>query len=386
MFMNLQPDAVQGFLAPQPPLQRLSSAYHAWDEVAAMLPNYLASGRVRQFLDEIPMLDVENITTRAELERSMLLLSYFGHAYIWGQDIIADMIPENIAVPWCNVAEKLHRPPVLSYASQTLNNWGVFDPTKPLSMDNLYKPVLFYGGFDEVGFHKIHILIEKAAAPAVYQMHNLQKAVINGDNASIIKILTILYNALKQMTQIFEEVTKLSDPHCYYLRVRKFLHGWVNNPVFQKGGVIYQGVKKWKEQPMQFRGETAAQSSVIPGFDIVLDIEHDKQSILYQYLLNMRDYMPKDHREFLVQLHKKSVQVKLKSYVQQYKDLTEAYNDCLSAVIGFRQLHYRFVHQYVVKQAERFGSPTNYGTGGTSIIEFLPNNIRNTYNTQVKQD
>ena len=63
-----------------------------------------------------------------------------------------DVIPQNIAITWYNIAEKLDRPPILSYASYALNNWSLLDKNKPLTLDNIRILQNFLAGVDEDWF------------------------------------------------------------------------------------------------------------------------------------------------------------------------------------------------------------------------------------------
>ena len=67
----------------------------------------------------------------------MLLLSYLGHAYVWGGPRPALILPAVLAVPWYHVAESLGRPPMLSYSSYALHNYFRFDPSREIECGNL---------------------------------------------------------------------------------------------------------------------------------------------------------------------------------------------------------------------------------------------------------
>jgi indoleamine 2,3-dioxygenase len=49
--------------------------------------------------------------------------------------------------------------------------------------------------------------------------------------------------------------------------------GWRNNPALPDG-LVYAGL--WGNQPQQLYGETGAQSTIVPAFDAVLGIQHQK--------------------------------------------------------------------------------------------------------------
>lgn len=98
-------------------------------------------------------------------------------------------------------------------------------------------------------------------------------------------------------------------PFIFYHRVRPFLSGWKDNPILPKG-VVYQGVS---EEPKQFFGGSAAQSSLIPFLDIGLGLSHTSTKS-HDFLSKMREYMPRSHRQFLEYLQTVSC---IRSFVQE---------------------------------------------------------------------
>ena len=123
-----QIDSERGFLPLQDPLQRLPRAFDEWENVASGLPKLFASDHIRRTIEELPPFRMDAICADRERERAMVLLSYLGHAYVWGGARPAEILPKQLAVPWYLVAESLGRPPVLSYSSYALHNFFRFDP------------------------------------------------------------------------------------------------------------------------------------------------------------------------------------------------------------------------------------------------------------------
>src|ERR1700741_1333221 len=74
----------RGFLPAQDPIRELPREFSRWDQVAADLPKLLAAGRVRAVLAALPALDASALSGEGVLRRAMLVLSYFGHAHVWG--------------------------------------------------------------------------------------------------------------------------------------------------------------------------------------------------------------------------------------------------------------------------------------------------------------
>src|SRR5207244_5215542 len=106
--------------------------------------------------------------------------------------------------------------------------------------------------------------------------------------------------ALEKMHATMSRMPEFCDPYIYYNRVRPYIHGWKNQPALSQG-LIYEGVAEYRGRPQQFRGETGAQSSIVPALDAVLNISH-KNDPLREYLMEMRQYMPPAHRAFIEHL------------------------------------------------------------------------------------
>ena len=89
--------AQRGFLPGEDPLLRLPGYFSPWEEAGQDLPKRLMSGSVRPWLAKLPRLQTEGLVDRQSLDRAMLLLSYFGSAWVWGETSVNNRIPANIA-------------------------------------------------------------------------------------------------------------------------------------------------------------------------------------------------------------------------------------------------------------------------------------------------
>ena len=78
------------------------------------------------------------------------------------------------------------------------------------------------------------------------------------------------------------------DPYVYFTRVRPFIHGWKNHPALPQG-LRYEGVAEL-DGPQQLRGETGAQSTIVPVLDALLGVSHAPDP-LREYLDEMRGGM-----------------------------------------------------------------------------------------------
>src|SRR5947208_3517709 len=74
----------RGFLPGSDPLLRLRQAFDAWEAIALELPKLLMTDQLRTIVARMPRVDAAPLRDPPQLERAMMLLSYIGHAYVWG--------------------------------------------------------------------------------------------------------------------------------------------------------------------------------------------------------------------------------------------------------------------------------------------------------------
>ncbi|MGH8630905.1 MAG: hypothetical protein ACREU7_09105, partial [Burkholderiales bacterium] len=261
--------APHDFLPDKDPLVRLPPEFKAWDRLASDLPKLLTTTRIRSELAVLPKFPLAQLKTEPQLERAMMVLSYLGHAYVWGEAVPAAQLPAALAVPWHAVAKKVGRPPVLSYPSYALYNWKRMDPRRPIALGNIVLLQNFLAGIDEEWFILIHVDIEAKAGSAIAALKPAQQAALDGDAGALLEQLQIVSTALSAMYDTLSRMPENCDPYIYYNRVRPYIHGWKNNPALPKG-LVYEGVKEYGGKPQKFAGETGAQSSIVPSLDAVL--------------------------------------------------------------------------------------------------------------------
>lgn len=361
-------DLSRGFLPSTDPLTRLPAAFGAWEAMAADLPKLLVSNQFKEHLENLPPFPTEKLQTAAEQERAMLLLSFLGHAYLWGGTPAAN-IPQILAQPWCQVAAYLDRPPILSYASYALHNWRRIDPAAPIALGNIVLLQNFLGGIDEEWFVLVHIDIEAKASKALQALIPAQEAAHHQDSAALLTALQKMEASLQTICTTLDRMPERCDPYIYYNRVRPYIHGSKNNPALPKG-LIYDTC--FNNQPQFFRGETGAQSSIIPALDRTLGITHQEDDLSI-YLKEMQDYMPKAHREFLSALEKNGP---IRDFITQHHTKLPAlrvlYNQCIDLMVRFRITHLKYAALYIQKQSQHSSAnPTTLGTGGTPFMDYL---------------
>ncbi len=315
----------------------------------------------------------------------MRILSFAGHAYVWETpDEPAARLPAQLAQPWFVVARHLGRPPVLSYASYALDNWRRLDGTKPIELDNIVLLQNFLGGLDEEWFVVIHIQIERQAGRG---LEGLLQALsgAGGDRAEeVLQGLETLRQSQAAMCDTLLRMKDRCDPYVYYTRVRPYIHGWKNSPALPEG-LVYEGVPEYEGQACRFRGETGAQSSIVPCLDAGLGILHTPDPLTV-YLHEMREYMPPQHRAFLESLEQ-AVDDRgrplLSGYVRDRKgphpELWTVYRACIELLAQFRDIHIGYADSYIHRQHQSHaGNPTAVGTGGTPFMSYLQKHLDET--------
>jgi indoleamine 2,3-dioxygenase len=375
----------QGFL-PQDPLGSLPDA-PILNDLGHGLPKLLSARAIRRFIDEqrhlIP--SVPPTWRMEDYRAAMRILSFCGHAYVWEvPDQPATILPPQLAQPWHEVAQRLGRPPVLSYASYALDNWRRLDKTKPIQLDNIVLLQNFFGGLDEEWFVVVHIQIEREAGPGLAGLLRALKGAAADNEEDVLLGLTSLASAQTAMRTTLLRMKERCDPYVYYNRVRPYIHGWKNSPILPNG-LAYEGVEPYAGQLQQFRGETGAQSTIVPCFDAGLGIAH-APDLLTLYLQEMREYMPPRHRAFL-QVLETAIDDRgrplLAGYVRDRKlrtpDLWDAYCSCVDLLAKFREIHISYADSYIYRQHQSHASnPTAVGTGGTPFMQYLQKHLDET--------
>ena len=358
-----------GYLPAYEPAQSLSAGNEEWDQYGKDLPKLLMGTNFRARVRALPSFNVAALKGEAEIQRAMLVLSYIGQAYQWSENSPATLMPSNLAKPWFEVGKLVGRPPILSYQSYASDNWRRFDKSGPIECGNIGLLQCFLGGQDEEWFILIHIEIEKKAGKALKAIEDAQAAVVGNDADQVESALTNLRASLAAMYAVLDRMPERCDPYIYFHRVRPYIFGWRNNPSLPDG-VIYEGVDEYKGIGQKFRGETGAQSAIIPAMDAVLGIDHERDE-LREYLMEMRTYMPPRHVAFIEAVE---AGPSVRNFVTsaQRSSLTSVFNECVELVADFRAMHLEYAGRYIHAQAQATpGNPSAVGTGGTPFMTYL---------------
>ena len=362
-------DPVTGFVPPVPLPLQLPDAFARWDALVPDLSALIRSRRLRGVLRGLPVLDVAPLVTFGDRERALLLLTHFANAYVWGGDEPDLRLPASLAVPLCTLANDMGRPPIAHYATTSLTNWRLVDPTQPLSVDNARTIIRFLGGVDEDWFFIASMGVELAGAPLLPVVADAVRQSREGSDTELAQSLDAFAEGMGAVHVALEQVRRWCDPATYYLRVRPFVTGW------PQPGVVYEGVS---EEPQRLIGGSAAQSALLQLFDAMLGVHHADHPA-GAYLRTVRGFMPPPHRAFVEDTERDS---RVRARAQEGSAaLQGAYNSALARIAAFRDAHMRLAHDYIVAPSASGRDTT--GTGGTALDKFLGGAHRSTTDARV---
>ena len=391
-YLNLDKKGFNGFLPDTEPLYHIDCSntdIAKLKDLSLAIPKLLLTNKIRSQVDKLPSSFFSHdlsIYKEEELRSLNVQFSFLAHAYVWGDLNPSKILPACLAKPWVKISEMLGRPAVLSYASYCLDNWHKIDSDEPVSLDNVALNYNFLGGIDEDWFVTIHVCIEDKAKLAITSALNVALAFeenkVNKD--LVLKELNNVKESMMEVNHIFRKMPEKCDPYIYYHRVRPYIFGWKNNPDLPEG-LIYEDC--FDNQPQLFRGETGAQSSIVPTLDALFNVVHERDE-LREYLDEMRLYMPPGHRELIEYVEKHS---KLKEFINENGDLKQIYDECLQEVSIFRTQHLQYAADYIHSQNTKstlFGSGGSKvrGTGGTPFMKYLKKHRDETDKSKIDQD
>jgi indoleamine 2,3-dioxygenase len=337
------------------------------DQISLELPSLLDSRKVRATLDTLPVYDVQPLRQYPHfqvVERFMQLYSYLASAYVYAtHETPEHRIPAGVAKPLYQLSQMVERPPIITYSSYVLSNWMRPAAQSYIRVDDLELAQNFLGVEDERWFILIHVDIEARAAGALQGIQAAVRAANENNPAVLEQALEEITISLRAMQATFDRMPEHCNSDVYYFRVRPYIFGF--------NDVIYEGVEAYGGKPQSFRGQTGAQSSIIPALVAGLGLRHE-QTGLTQHLDIMKDYMPKPHREFVAQMSQSRVRECVVTNAH-HGTLAEVYNECLRQMLAFRRLHLHYATTYI---AQKVANPV--GTGGTLFMDWLAQLVRET--------
>ncbi|KAF2272535.1 indoleamine 2,3-dioxygenase family protein [Westerdykella ornata] len=386
-----------GFLPEQVPLSILPDTYYEpWETIVRNFQSLILTKRLRQIVDALPTLSTDLLLTEAEWRRAYSVLGFIAHAYIWGGDSPADIVPPSISIPFLSTCQHLELPSVATYAGVVLWNWRPLFTSEPIdSLNNLSTLMTFTGSLDESWFYLVSVAMEAKAGPTIPLMIEAIAAARHNDSKTVTQCLQTFAETLDELGTILEQMYENCDPHVFYHRIRPFLAGGKN----MGAAGLPNGVKfddgSGNAPYVQYSGGSNAQSSAIQFFDIVLGVEHrptgekrtdaasdsegSVQPPAHNFILEMRKYMPGPHRRFLE--HVEGV-ANIREYVAKNRNnraLVTAFDAALAMLRALRDKHLRMVSRYIiVKSRESSSSSRASASAAASAANAQRINIANT--------
>lgn len=339
----------RGFLPEVDPLDRFPSATSLGelDELGRDLPSLLMDRgfRVRARSLALPPLPAD--AALDVLRLYYVRVGFLASAYInqVGEEPVSTL-PRNIAVPLAEACQRLNRPPILSYDGYALYNWKRFNQSGPIALWNIDTIQNFVHLYDEHWFILVHVEIEGLAAAQLAALAEIEQGLARNDDEIIERAIRRVADSLWSQVAVLKRIPEKMDPSLYYKTFRPYIRFFEN--------VVYEGVDS---APMSQRGETGAQSSVVPVLLALLKVRHEP-SILTNHLADMRRFMPAEHRALIAR-------------VEGWPDIRgrvapALWNETLEALATFREIHLGFAHSYIARWVS---DPR--GTGGTPYLQWL---------------
>ncbi|MBV8770770.1 MAG: hypothetical protein JO166_00375 [Deltaproteobacteria bacterium] len=358
----------RGFLPETDPLTAfpLDSEFAALDELGRDLPSLLHDRAFRQDARgfEIPLWpdDRARLEDLPGLRLYYVRVGFLASAYVnqVGEPPAATL-PANLATPLYRACTLLQRPPILSYDGYALYNWKRFRKDRPIALGNIDTIQNFVHLYDEHWFILVHVEIEAIAARILSAIAGVQLALRSGDLDSIDPSLWEIAAAVRAQIGVLRRIPEHMDPALYYKTFRPYIRFFEN--------VSYEDVDA-QAGMMNFRGETGAQSSIMPTLVAFMKIPH-KPSMLTDHLNDMRNYMPFEHRMLI-----KSIEAMPPIRNMASK---EPFNAILDAIAEFRSIHYGWAQEYI----NQWTSDPR-GTGGTPYMQWLEQLIQETRSFKIK--
>jgi indoleamine 2,3-dioxygenase len=354
----------RGFLPEHDPLTRFpyDSEFSALDEIGRDLPSLLQDRSFRRYARsvEIPLWPEGRVQPNdlPQLRLYYLRVGFLASAYInqVGEEP-SRVLPANLAGPLCRACKLLNRPPILSYDGYALYNWKRFRPSQPIVLGNIDTIQNFVHLYDEHWFILVHVEIEVTAARILNAVAAAQAALDANASAAVDDAVEKIARAVNDQVRVLRRIPEKMSPALYYKTFRPYIRFFedVEYEAEVPGGRVAAGSAA--RLRMNFRGETGAQSSIMPLLVAFMKIPH-RPSLLTNHLMDMRNYMPAEHRR-LLEMVESMPSVRMFARKQNY-------NAVLDAMAEFRSVHYGWAQEYINRWTD---DPR--GTGGTPYMKWL---------------
>ncbi|KAM0788095.1 hypothetical protein ACM66B_001264 [Microbotryomycetes sp. NB124-2] len=295
-----------------------------------------------------------------------------------------DLLPECLAKPMKLLADATGSKPYLDYVSYALQNYRRLDPQS--SADTVGNPehwapenLALHRAFEnphgsEAGFILVHVAMVAYTGQVITHTEAVLKAANERDRKGFRLAMSSLLDVFRKINRAMDTMWGWSRP-IDYLSFRTFIFGLApkkGNSMFPNG-VIYEGVS---EETQHFRGESGSQDNIIPVADNLLQITRSlPDNELTRTLREFRHYRPSSQRVYVDNLEARATEAHVADFAKADKESLAYYILMLDQVREFRDRHWRFVKNYIVKYSDY-----SVATGGSPILHYLPSNLRTVLN------
>lgn len=347
-----------GFLPDFETPKTIRAPYDIYWSICHNLPNLIKDHDIQFVVDHLPIINIDSNTTPEEYKMLYSMLCIIQSAYIWhrGEGCHNKKVPKQIAIPLNFISNHLGNKPLITNASICLYNWQVINPYLPFELNNIKSVFTLTDNKSETHFYHVLIMIEYYGHFILDEIISL--IITNPTKQDVFFSLQIISCNLTKFIELLGTMREGCDPIFFNTILRIYLAGWTNEELFPKGMEL-DGIEKHAS----YAGGSAAQTSIIHVLDIFFGVQHQNN-----FLVEMRSYMPKPHRAFLLWLSTSKPGI---DFVTD-RITAKIYNECLEKLSSFRSYHMGLVHTYIINQSINSGLIiANEGTGGTSNVKLL---------------
>lgn len=317
------------------------------------------------------------------------LISFIVAKYVWLDPTKPiEVLPKYLGYCYLKICHYAGINPAMTHAAVNLFNWKVKDDTveDKYAIENLdikYSILLNDASENNIQeietekwFYLIHIAFELNSGCSV---KNVADIILNNKKMSdteMIFNLNQIADSINKAVEIVSRIGEQCNNRIFFEKLRNYLSGWDKLP--QKYLKAYNGEYY---DILEYKGGSAAQSSLIQTWDILLGVNHVQHA--KDFFAEMRGYMPYSHMCFLNTLESYSFNLNEHIRNRKNQELVQAYNECVSSLIELRTMHKGIIHNYIVRFVPALEELRNineqivdtingsHGSGGTLPIPFV---------------
>ncbi|KAK0058963.1 myoglobin [Biomphalaria pfeifferi] len=352
-FEEFEVSQVTGFAAEF--VDSLPDYYSPWHELASHTVDLVTAQKMRSETEKLPLLDPSQLTDFKDLRLAHLQLVMITAGYAWeqGAEQVAQAIPANVAIPLCEISDKLGVQPGMSYFD-IIGNWTRRDKHGPYSRQNIQPKYMLPGGEDYVGFLSLAIQMEVYFTKSFPAIQSILTAMKGKDEALALSALKDLQSWFKEYSSLAKEFHNVMQPDIFFRVITSFLRGF-NETCGLPDGMLYEGVT---DRPRRIVINSAAsQATVFQIMDTLLGVRYpeDKQA----FFKKLRTSWCEKHRQLFEMIQQWPGSLRDLAEKNSSPELTLAYNALVDSIKEFRSYHVQLVTKYTVIPNKRLRNEFN---------------------------